>query len=135
MARKPSVRVIVNRRALGALSAGMADGLEHLGQLWVQTVEPPDAAPYGEGLITTPDFGVWVNRKKVAGGATKPRSVKTRKGRIMLAAGEGFPGRFQELGTVHHPPQPHVTPAMLRVLPGAEGVIHDAALKRAERAG
>ena len=134
MARKPNVRTVLNRKALAAFAAGIADGMEQLGEEFVQTVQPPDAQPFGKGLVTTPDFGVWSNGKKVAGGATKPRSVRVRQHGAVLIAGEGFPGRFQELGTIHHSAQPHVTPAMLAVLPGAGRYIKPAVRRRLARA-
>lgn len=118
MARRISSRTVVNRKALAAISAGFVDGMEAMGRRFVEVVDPPDATPFGEGLVTTPDWGVWANGKKVAGTATKPRRVKVKQG-ITLIAGEGFPGRFQEFGTITNPAQPHVTPAMNEVLPGA----------------
>lgn len=133
MARKPHVRTVMNRAALSAFAAGIADGMEALGQAFVAAVEPPDAQPYGKGLVTTPDFGVWSNGKKVAGGGTKPRTVKVRQHGAILVAGEGFPGRLQEFGTVNHGPQPHVTPAMLQVLPDAEAYIKPKVRERLAR--
>ena len=134
MTRKPHVRTVLNRKALSAFAAGIADGMERLGEAFVQSVNPPDAQPFGKGLVTTPDFGVWSNGKKVAGGGTKPRTVRVKQHGAVLIAGENFPGRFQELGTIHHPPQPHVTPAMLAVLPDAAGYIKPAVRKRLARA-
>lgn len=119
MARKPHVRTIVNRQALSAFAAGIADGMEAIGQAFVARVEPPDAEPFGKGLITTPGYGVWSNGKKVAGDGTKPRSVRVRAHGAVLIAGAGFPGWFQEGGTIHHPPQPFVTPVMESLLPDA----------------
>lgn len=133
MARKQNVRTVLNRNALAAFSAGIADGMEALGEAFKEAVRPPDATPFGKGLVTTPDFGVWSDGKKVAGGGTKPRSVRVRQFGAVLIAGEGFPGRFQELGTVNHPPQPHVTPAMLAILPDAAGYIKPAVRKQLAR--
>lgn len=118
MARRISSRTVMNRKALDAISEGMAAAMERVGQDFVETVDPPDATPFGEGLVTSPDWGVWAYGKKVAGTAKKPRKAKARKDGILLVAGEGFPGRFQELGTIHHGAQPHVTPAMVAVLNG-----------------
>jgi hypothetical protein len=136
MARKTNVRTVLNRKALSAFAAGIADGMEELGQAYVEVVTPniPDAPPYGKGLPQTADFGVWSNGKKVAGGATKPRTVRVKQHGAILVAGEGFPGRFQELGTVKMAANPHVTPAMLTVLPDAEGYIKPAVRKRLARA-
>lgn len=124
MARRISSRTVVNRKALDAINAGYVDAFEALGQRFVEVVKPPDATPYGEGLVTTPDFGIWVNGKKVAGTATKPRGAKVKTG-VTLIAGEGFPGRFQEFGTVTNPAQPHVTPAMEEVIPGASAFLSE----------
>lgn len=129
MARKPSTRVVVNRKALHAIEASIVDGLEVLGQRFVQTVNPPDAEPFGEGLVTTPDWGVWANGKKVAGGAQKPRDVRVKQG-VTLLMGEGFPGRLQETGTVNHPPHPHVTPAALSVIDDLESEVRSASTSR-----
>ena len=131
--RKVTARTVLNRRALSAVREGEVAGMEEVGQRFREVIRPPDAAPYGKGLIQTPDYGVWIGGKKVAGTATKPRSVKVRQRGAVLIAGEGFPGRFQELGTVHNPPQPHVTPAMLEVLPGAGGYIKPAVRNRLAR--
>jgi hypothetical protein len=123
MARKTNARTVLNRRCLDAIDTGFVDGMAAMGQAWVATVHPPDATPFGQGLVTTPDYGIWAHGKKVAGGAAKPRTLRVKKMGIVLVCGEGFPGRFQELGTVNMPPQPHVTPAMLQVLHGAAGYI------------
>lgn len=133
MARKTQVRVVVNRKALTAMEAGLVDTLEVLGERFVQTVHPPDATPFGEGLVTTPDWGVWANGRKVAGTAPKPRAERMRKGLIALLMGEGFPGRFQETGTVKQAPNPHVTPAALGVIDDLEGVARDKASLRSVR--
>lgn len=122
MARKVNARTVVNRKALDAISAGIVNGMEAMGQAFKDQVHPPDATPFGVGLVTTPDFGVWANGRKVAGGAGKPRSAKVKPG-IVLLCGEGFPGRFQELGTVKMAANPHVTPVMLAILPGAEAYL------------
>lgn len=132
MAKKPNVRTVLNYKALSAFALGIADGMAEVGEAWLSAVEPnvPDAEPFGRGLVTTPDYGVWSNGKKVAGGATKPRTVKVRAHGAVLVAGENFPGRFQELGTVKMAAQPHVTPAMLAVLPGSGKYIKDGVRKR-----
>lgn len=127
---KVQARVVLNKKALNAISAGFADGFADMGRRFVEIVRPPDAAPFGKGLVTTPDWGVWAGTKKVDGTATKPRAVRLHKTQITLLAGEGFPGRFQEIGTVNHPPQPHVTPAMLQIIPEAEAFLKPA-VKRA----
>lgn len=118
MARRVSSRTVLNRKALNAIAAGFADGMEDIGQAFVEVIDPPDATPYGEGLVTTPDWGVWGGGKKIAGTATKPRGATVKQG-LTLVAGEGFPGRFQEFGTVNHRAQPHFVKAMDQVIEGA----------------
>ena len=120
MARKVTVRTVANKAALGAISRGLAEGMAAVGRAIIATADVPDAAPFGEGLVTTGDWGVWAGTRKVDGTATKPRTVRTRAGVITLVAGFGFPGRFQEFGTVHHAAQPFLTPAVLEVTPTTE---------------
>lgn len=122
MARRESSRCVLNRRALNAIAQGFVAGMAEMGAAVIETAHPPDATPFGEGLVTTGDWGVWAAGKKVAGTAAKPRSARTKEG-ITLVAGFGFPGRFQELGTIHQPARPFLTPAMLQVIPGAADFI------------
>lgn len=116
-ARRVSSRTVLNRACLTAIGEGLASGLEDVGTRAIENTEPPDAAPFGEGLITTGDWGVWNGTRKVGGTATKPRSVKLSGEGITLVAGYGFPGRFQEFGTVNQPARPFLSPAMLETLP------------------
>lgn len=126
-----SRRTVLNRKALTALAEGFVEGMAAMGAAVIAVAHPPDQDPTGQGLITTGDWGVWAGTKKVAGTATKPRSAKLSKtGGIMLVAGYDFPGRFQELGTIHQPARPFLTPAMLQVIPGAEDFIRPAVVKR-----
>lgn len=117
MARKVTVRTVANKAALNAISNGLAEGMAGVGRAIIARTRPPDAEPFGKGLVTTGDWGVWVGTKKVDGTATKPRTVKTRTGVVTLVAGYGFPGRFQELGTINQPARPFLTPPVLEVTP------------------
>jgi len=117
MARRVGAKTILNRKCLSAISEGLADGLESVGTATIENTEPPDAEPFGEGLVTTGDWGLWLGTKKVGGTATKPRSVKLGSEGLTLVVGYGFPGRFQEFGTIHQPARPFLTPAMLETLP------------------
>lgn len=130
MARKVNARTVVNRKALTAIRAGFVDGMENVGRRVLEVAQPnvPDATPFGEGLVTSGDYGIWADGRKVAGTAAKPRGAKVKQG-VTLIVGYGFPGRFQELGTVKMAANPFLTPAMTEVLPGA-----DAFLKPAVRA-
>jgi len=117
MARRVGARTVLNRKCLSAISEGMAEGLESVGATAIENTTPPDAEPFGEGLVTTGDWGLWLGTKKVGGTATKPRSVKLGTTGLTLIAGYGFPGRFQEFGTIRQPARPFLTPAMLETLP------------------
>lgn len=127
---KVNARTVLNKKALNAITAGFVDAFAAMGERFVEVVKPPDAEPFGKGLVTTPDWGVWAGSKKVAGTASKPRAARLNRTGLTLIAGEGFPGRFQEMGTVNHPAQPHVTPAMLQVIPDAAGFIKPAVRRR-----
>ena len=118
--RKVSARTVLNRKCLDAISGGFVDGMAALGQAILERTRPPDAAPFGEGLVTTGDWGVWAGRRKAAGTASKPRTVRLSKTGITLVAGYDFPGRFQELGTIHQPARPFFTPSVVGEIPATE---------------
>jgi hypothetical protein len=122
MARRISSRVVLNRKCLTAIREGEVAGLEAFGQAVLATAQPnvPDDIPYGEGLVTEGDYGVWSDGKKVAGGGGKPRGVRTKEG-VTLVVGFPFPMRFYEKGTVHQPARPVLTPAMLGELGSVVG--------------
>lgn len=108
--RRVSKSVIVNRAALTALGEGIADGLLAVGQRTLDVADVPDAPPYGVGLVKTGAYVVYIKGKKVGGNATLRRVDKSG---IVLYAGFGFPGRFQEEGTVNQPASPFLTPAFM----------------------
>jgi hypothetical protein len=116
-------RVVLNRGALTEIGLAVADGLEVVTRTVVEQAEPPDATPYGEGLVTQGGWLVYHGTKKVAGGSLrgrqpkKPRGMRLAAKAITAIAGFGFPGRLQETGTIHHPAQPFVWPAWLGVEP------------------
>lgn len=120
-ARKRSARVVFNRRTFGALRVGLADGMLQVAEVIIQVARPPDATPFGEGLVTTGAAGGWIDGRKVGGSSPKPRRAIPPVG-IVAVAGFGFPGKFQERGTIHHPAQPFLTPAVDAVAPNT-GVI------------
>jgi len=111
MARGPSARVVMNRRALNEVELAIADGIVDLGQAIVEAANPPDATPYGKGLVTRGGVLVYYGPNKVGGWAIdgkqpkKPRAFRVLQG-ISAAIGFGFPGRFQEFGTVKMGAQP-----------------------------
>lgn len=123
MARKPNVRTVLNRRALTAIRAGLVDGVEGLGQAIVARTHPPDDPRTAETIGV--DYGVWADGRKVAGGASKPRGQSVRKG-VTLVVGVGFPGRFNEIGTVHQPARPFFTPEVLAEIPETAGYLRPA---------
>jgi hypothetical protein len=116
-------RVEMNFRRLNDLEQAVALGFGALAEAIVNDADPPDASPYGEGLVTTGAWGVWVGGRKVAGNAKKPRSVRVKSHGIVAVAGFGFPGRFQELGVVHHGPQPFLIPSTDRNSAKATAII------------
>jgi hypothetical protein len=121
--RKTSSRVVLNRSRLSRVRGALADGLAAVAEAVIEASDPPDATPFGEGLVTTGGTYVVVDGKKVSGNASKPRGAKVPKPGIMAIAGFGFPGRFQELGTIHQPARPFLTPAMQKVAPAAPTIM------------
>lgn len=121
MARRPSARLMLNRAALDEVQLALADGVEEIARTIVETANPPDATPFGQGLVTQGGWAVYVGSKKVAGGSLagiqpkKPRSFKTAPDAITGIAGFGFPARFQEIGTVHERARPFLMPAAIQV--------------------
>ena len=121
MARKVNARVVLNRSKLNEVGLAVADGLEVVARAIVEEANPPDATPYGEGLTTRGGWIVYHGTKKVAGGSMtgkqpkKPRAFRVKAGTIAAIAGFGFPGRFQEIGTVHHGAQPFLWPSFTRI--------------------
>lgn len=122
MARKVSSRVVLNRQALDKVTLAVAEGVERVVERIVRTARPPDATPFGDGLVTRGGWLVYAGSKKIGGdsldGSTpkKPRDMRVAgRNAIIGVAGFGFPGRFQELGTVHHAAQPFLWPAYLQV--------------------
>jgi len=131
MARKPSARVVLNRSNLSKVGLAVADGLEAVVRTIVERADPPDATPYGEGLVTRGGWLVYSGPNKVGGGSLqgkqpkKPRKfvVKGTEGTVAAIAGFGFPGHFQELGTAQHGAQPFLWPALMDVVPDIPSIL------------
>lgn len=130
MARGPSARVVLNRRTLSEMALAAADGLAEVGRTVLDVADPPDATPIGQGLVTSGGYLVYVNGKKVDGYGQDgkqpkpPRAARVSKGAgIAVVVGWGFPGRFQEFGTIHHAPQPFATPARDQVTPQSASIM------------
>ena len=126
MARKNN-RVVLHRATLDAITLGMADGLLALADAVIAATKPPDATPYGVGLVETGGTVAYAFGKKVGGTATKPRAMKVKSMGVAIAGGFGFPGHFAEFGTIHEPARPFLTPALMATLPDA-GVFIKAAM-------
>lgn len=130
MARKASARVVLNRKALTEFGVIIAEGVEEVARTIVEVADPPDATPWGEGLVTRGGWLVYLGPKKIGGGGQdgrqpkKPRAFRVQGSDVIQAiAGWGFPGRFQEMGTVHHAAQPFAMPAADRVVPHAARIM------------
>lgn len=138
--RRRGSRVRINRKAVDQVKLAVADGLFEVAKTIVLEADPPDAPPYGEGLVDAGGALAYVGPKKVAGWAMdgtqppKPRAVKVRDSdQVMAVAGFGFPAHLQEFGSVHQPARPFLTPARNRVIPRAPGIVRRAAAYRIAR--
>jgi hypothetical protein len=126
MARRS--RVEINRAKLDEVMGGLADGVFDIARAIGTVAEnrAPDATPHGEGLVDRIGAIVWVDSKKVAEWSSsgrrpdKPKSMRLKSAgaRVVGVVGAGFPGMFQELGTVHHSAQPFLTPSAMEVVGG-----------------
>ena len=121
---------MLNRSALTELGVAVAEGVEEVARTIVEVADPPDATPFGEGLVTSGGWLVYLGPRKIGGGGQdgrqpkKPRSWRVRDSEgIHGIAGFGFPGRFQEMGTVNHAAQPFLVPAGNQVTPHAGRII------------
>lgn len=124
-------RIELNRRAMNELAGAFADGVFEIGKRIIEVADPPDATPFGEGLVTRGGVLAYHGSRQVGAWSLsgnkpkKPRKVKVRaeEGNVYAIAGFGFPGRFQETGTVNHAAQPFVTPALNRVAPEGPSIL------------
>ena len=95
MARVSS-RTVLNRKALNDFGLAVAEGVEEVMRTIVEVADPPDATPFGEGLVTSGGWLVFNGTKKVGGGSlrgkqpTKPRSERLPKEGITGIAGFSF---------------------------------------------
>ena len=113
----------MNRQAVDAIWLGYADGMQQVGLNVLERTQPrvPDQPPIGKGLVRSGRAVTYVSGKKVAGTGTAPREARTGVG-IVTVVGYGFPGFFNEVGTVHQPPRPFFTPGMVEEVPSAAPV-------------
>lgn len=113
-------RIVLNYRKLAEINAAFVDGVFEVGKAIIENANPPDASPYGVGLVTQGGVIVWHDTKMVKAwslSGQKPKKPKkfrvgAERGNIVGVAGFDHPGRFQEFGTVHHRAQPFLTPAL-----------------------
>lgn len=127
--RGPSSRVVLHRAKFQKLTLAIADGMGALAQTIVEEAQPPDATPYGEGLVTRGGALVYLAGKKVFGWGQDgrqprpPRAARVSRFKIIGIAGFGFPARFQERGTVRQPARPFFWPTVMRVVPRTTAII------------
>lgn len=140
MARKPSARVVLNRRNVHGVRLAIADGANAVAKELITTGRPPDAAPFGEGLVQVGGWLTYVDNQKVGGGGTdgrqpkKPRNVLAGvEDAVVAVAGWGFPGRFQQFGTVHHAADPFFTRDRDRIIPRIPSIMARTAKYRIAR--
>lgn len=127
---RPSTRVMLNRSKLTILGEALADGIGEVCRTILEVANPPDAEPFGTGLVTQGGYLVYSGSTKVAGYGQdgrqpkKPRAFRVAgTAGITAAVGYGFPGRFQEIGTIHHGAQPFLMSAANQVVPHAAGIM------------
>ncbi len=131
MARKTSSRVVLNRSRVDRVTLAMATGVYEVAKTILRAADPPDATPWGIGLVTNGGALLYRGRLKLAGVGLDgrqprpPRAAKVSADPNLTQAivGYGFPGRFQELGTVNQPARPFLTPAAQQVLPNAPQIM------------
>lgn len=87
----------------------------------------PDEPPFNVGLPRNYGVMQWALGKVVGAvsgtGSTavsKPRGFSAKGTEAAAVVGFGFPGRFNELGTVHQPSRPFLGPAALAIATGPE---------------
>lgn len=136
---KRSARVVLNRKAIDGVNLALADGVHAVGRAIIDTARPPDAPPYGVGLVTAGGVLTYVGSRKVNGWSqsgrqpSKPRAVRLVQGVITAIVGWGFPARFVEFGTVNMAAEPFATPARNAVIPRINSIMRQATAYRLAR--
>ncbi len=130
MAKGFTKRVQLHRDALDQVTLATADGMFAVGKAILEAARPPDATPFGEGLVDRGGVLAYVDGKKVNGFGMDgkqpkpPRAARVSKGRgAVVIVGWGFPARFQEFGTIHHGAQPFFTPAVDATMPRSQQIM------------
>lgn len=118
---------------MNTIDLAIAEGIEEVVRTVVETATPPDASPFGTGLVTRGGWLVYAGAKKVGGGSLdgrqpkKPRAFRVSGSRqVQAIAGFGFPGRFQEAGTAKMAANPFLTPSMSQTMPHAPQIMKPA---------
>ena len=127
---KQTSRVILNRAKVEKLRLGIADAIFGVALEVLDNTHPPDAPPYGKGLIEGGGAVAFVDKKKVNGTTIggrqikKPRSLKLGTGEdgIVAIVGYGFPGRLVHNGSIHNKANPFLRRSVLEILPEAKGI-------------
>jgi len=136
---KRTTRVVLNRRAIEGIHLAAADGAFEVAKAVIDVARPPDAPPYGVGLLQGGGALAWAGRKKVAGTTiggrqiVKPRAVRLADDVIQAIAGWGFPARFVEFGTVDTRANPFFSRAASIIEGRAIGIFRKAAAYRIAR--
>jgi hypothetical protein len=128
MAVKRSSRVVINRAAMNQFETAIADGLA---DIMVETQERatdrplPDDPETSRKIANTAGWAVFNGTRKVDGPASKPRTLRNRKGVITGVVGFGHPvalifergtaGRYQASGDYAGVirPRPFLLPSFL----------------------
>ena len=126
MPRQPAW--VLNREAMDEFDSGMVKGMEQLALRVLEAARPPIASAGEEDqwspLSENNGTISYLNGKKVGGlpGIKKPKALTVRGKGAVVGVGYGFPGRFNEMGAVHQPARPFLTPAVMQVV-GDEGFV------------
>jgi len=130
-------RMTLNQSKLDAVVLAVADGVFEAGRTIIERFSelaadsPFDPYPEGEGLPKQGGVLVYVENKKTHGWSmrgdqpVKPRAarVATKEHSVVAVIGVGYPGRFNEAGTVNMPAHPALTPARDQVAPHIVDII------------
>lgn len=125
---KQSSRVILNRSKVQEMRLGIADALFGVALKVLDNTHPPDAPPYGKGLIEGGGALAFVDKRKVNGTTIggkqikKPRSLRMEPVSIVAVVGYGFPGRLVHNGSIHNRANPFLRRSGLEILPDAKAI-------------
>ena len=123
-ARKP--KVVMNKAEVQLTRKRLALSVGEAMRRIVEEADVPDAPPLGEGLVATGGYGVWLDGKRVAGKADKPRGAEAGASGIIAFAGWGaFYARFVEFGTVKMAARPFAMPSQMRVMAHLDSAMRD----------